>query len=169
MYHGSYLQAYKLVRYTKQDREFKNLLPCYLEHMEEHLQSVLNIEESIPELASEANADYLCVMPSTAKQNIASTKMKLAIPDARRAEKRKRTTRVDKRETNSFYKAGDATISKVRKRKGKLSSSVSKSTVATRDTNYISKKDAKRRKHKGRIVFVCVSCTTTRYRLQYLQ
>ncbi|RLU19452.1 hypothetical protein DMN91_008009 [Ooceraea biroi] len=125
---------------AKADREYENLLSCYPEH----------VEESIEELTSKADEDYFCMIPSTTKRDLVGPELNLEIPDtakARRAERRKRATKVDKRETNS--KAGDATIPKARKRKGKLRSSVSKSTVTTRDTSYIGKKEAKKRKHRG--------------------
>ncbi|XP_012056612.1 PREDICTED: uncharacterized protein LOC105619703 [Atta cephalotes] len=43
-------------------------------------------------------------------------------------------------------------VPKARKRKTKLRSSISKSTVTTRDTGFIGRKEAKKRRHKGMVI-----------------
>lgn len=148
------------MRYTKQ-AEYENLLSCYPERIEEHLQSVLGPEESVEELtASKPGEDYFHVMPSTTRGEIVDLESDFNISDtvnSKRVERRKRATRTEKKDTNSLYKVADATMSKVRKRKGKVHSSASRSTVVTRDTSYIGKKEAKRRKHRGGIAFATTS------------
>lgn len=123
--------------------------------MEEHLQSMLNMKDSIKELTS--NENYLhAIQSNSAKRNRRDAELSLNVPDivkVRRTEKGKRASRMERSESNSFYnKPGDA-LSKMRKRKGKLRSSISKSTITTKDTNLIGRKEAKRRRHKSRIKF----------------
>jgi hypothetical protein len=151
------------VRHTKQaDSEYENLLSCYPEHAEEHLQkSVLDVKESSEEL-TKTNENYFCALPSSSKRNLELNLKISDISKTRRTERRKRVMKGDKTETNSFYKASEMTISKARKRKGKLRSSASKSTIATKELNS-GKKEAKRRKYKGRIVFIW---RTNHYRVQ---
>jgi len=136
------------VRHTKQaDSEYENLLSCYPEHAEEHLQkSVLDVKESSEEL-TKTNENYFCALPSSSKRNLELNLKISDISKTRRTERRKRVMKGDKTETNSFYKASEMTISKARKRKGKLRSSASKSTIATKELNS-GKKEAKRRNIK---------------------
>ncbi|XP_029162109.1 uncharacterized protein LOC114933677 [Nylanderia fulva] len=56
---------------------------------------------------------------------------------------------MERSESNSIYNKTSHTLSKVRKKKGRLRNSVSKSTVATKDTSLIGRKEAKKRRHKG--------------------
>ncbi|XP_011872993.1 PREDICTED: uncharacterized protein LOC105564867 [Vollenhovia emeryi] len=60
----------------------------------------------------------------------------------------KSSSRTGRSEINSVYRTDNA-VSKTRKRKAKLRSSVSKSTVTTKDTGFVGRKEAKRRRHKG--------------------
>lgn len=126
--------------------------------MGEHLQSMLNIEDSIKELTSKANENYSRASPSnSAKRNMIDAKLNLNRPDiakVRRAEKSKRVSRIERSESNSVYNKSCDALSKIRKRKGRLRSSISKSTVTTKDTSLIGRREAKRRKHRGRIEFV---------------
>ncbi|EGI57954.1 hypothetical protein G5I_14142 [Acromyrmex echinatior] len=63
----------------------------------------------------------------------------------------KSRSKTGRSEINSVRKVNNAGP-KVRKRKTKLRSSISKSTVTTRDTGFIGRKEAKRRRHKGLLI-----------------
>ncbi|KYN05777.1 hypothetical protein ALC62_03256, partial [Cyphomyrmex costatus] len=63
----------------------------------------------------------------------------------------KSRSRTGRSEKNSVCRV-DSALPKARKRKTKLRSSISKSTVTTRDTGFIGRKEAKRRRHKGLVV-----------------
>lgn len=125
--------------------------------MREDLQS-LSIENSVEELTLKANEEnnyfHELIPPNSEKRDFRDAE--LNIPDTakvRRADKSNRASRLERTELNSIYnKAGD-TLSKMRKKKGRLRSSISKSTVATKDTNLIGRKEAKKRKHRGKIKF----------------
>ncbi|EFN66955.1 hypothetical protein EAG_15312 [Camponotus floridanus] len=134
----------------KASRGFENS-KSFPEYLGEHLQSMLNIEDSIKELTS--NENYLHAIPSnSAKRNITDAELNLNIPDTikvRRTEKSKRVSRLERSESNSVYnKSGDA-LSKMRKKKGRLRNSISKSTVTTKDTSLIGRREAKRRRQRG--------------------
>ncbi|KAL6422026.1 hypothetical protein ACFW04_010844 [Cataglyphis niger] len=121
------------------------------EYMQEDLQS-LSIENSVEELTSEANDYFHELIPSNSEKKDFRD-AELNIPDTakiRRVDKSKQASRMEKNESNSIYnKIGD-TLSKMRKKKVRIRSSISKSTVATKDTNLIGRKEAKKRKHRGR-------------------
>lgn len=117
---------------------------------------MLSVEDSVEKLTSKADEEsYFCIIPpNSARRDIRDAELNLNIPDiakVRRAEKSKRASRMERSESNSVYNKAGNTLSKVRKRKGRLRSSVSKSTVATKDTSLIGRKEAKRRRHRGRI------------------
>ncbi|XP_018361531.1 PREDICTED: uncharacterized protein LOC108760214 isoform X2 [Trachymyrmex cornetzi] len=63
----------------------------------------------------------------------------------------KSRSKTGRNEMNSVCRADNA-VSKVRKRKTKLRSSISKSTVTTRDTGFIGRKESKRRRYKGLVI-----------------
>lgn len=136
-------------------RGYENPKSYFPEYLEEHLQSMLNIKDSIKELTS--NENYLhTIQSNSAKRSIRDAELNLNIPDTakvKRAEKSKRASRMERSESNSFYNKPSDALSKMRKRKGRLRSSISKSTVTTKDTNLIGRKEAKRRRHKSRIKF----------------
>jgi len=117
---------------------------------------MLNIEDSIKELTS--NENYLHTIPSNSvKRNITDAELNLNIPDTakvRRAEKNKRVSRIERSESNSVYNKPGDVLSKMRKRKGRLRNSISKSTVTTKDTSLIGRRETKRRRQRGRIEFV---------------
>lgn len=127
--------------------------------MQEHLQSMLNAKDSIEKLTSKTNEENIfhVIPPNSAKRDIRDAELNLNIPDTakiKRVEKSKRVSRMERSELNSIYNNTNDTLSKVRKRKGRLRSSVSKSTVATKDTSLIiGRKEVKRRRHRGRIEF----------------
>ncbi|XP_012216078.2 putative leucine-rich repeat-containing protein DDB_G0290503 [Linepithema humile] len=128
-------------------------ISCLPEYMREHLQHLLNAEGSIEELTSKADEDYFHSMSDIVTKDIGDLELNLNILDTakvRRTERNKHVSRMERSETNSFYKADD-TISKTRKRKGKLRSSASKSTVATKETYFVRRKEIKRRKHRAQM------------------
>ncbi|CAL1677269.1 unnamed protein product [Lasius platythorax] len=138
----------------KASGEYEDPLSRFPEYVREHLQSMLRVEDSVEELTSKADEEsYFCVIPpNSARRDIRDAELNLNIPDTakvRRAEKSKRASRMERSESNSVYNKAGNTLSKMRKRKGRLRSSVSKSTVATKDTSLIGRKEAKRRRHRG--------------------
>lgn len=60
----------------------------------------------------------------------------------------KSRSKTGRSEMNSVCRADNA-MPKVRKKKTKLRSSISKSTVTTRDTGFIGRKEAKKHRYKG--------------------
>lgn len=111
---------------------------------------------SFEKMTSQIDEDYLRVMPCSARRGVERVEgvedpgLNLDTPNIariRRAEKNK--SRTGRSEINSVYRADNA-VSKARKRKAKLRSSVSKSTITTKDTGFIGRKEVKRRRHKGK-------------------
>ncbi|XP_071653282.1 uncharacterized protein [Temnothorax longispinosus] len=114
---------------------------------------------SFEKLTSQVDEDYLRVTPCSAKRsvkdiegiedsgglNLVNLNMSNTAKTRRVVKSRSRTGRS---EINSVYRM-DNSVSKPRKRKAKLRSSVSKSTVTTKDTGFIGRKEAKRRRHRG--------------------
>lgn len=122
--------------------------------MRDDLQS-LSIKNSVEELTSKANDYFHELIPSNSeKRDFRDAELNISdTAKIRRTDKSKQASRMERNESNSIYnKVGD-TLSKTRKKKGRLRSSISKSTVTTKDTNLIGRKEAKR-KHRGRIEFV---------------
>lgn len=119
--------------------------------MHEHLQQLLNAEGSIEKLTSKADENYFRSMSDIARGDIRDLELNMNNSDTakvRRMKENKRASRMERGEINSFCKV-DNTVSKSRKRKGKLRSSASKSTVTTKDTYFVRRKEAKRRRHRG--------------------
>jgi len=128
---------------------------------------------SIERLTSQADEDYFRGTPCSARKDIENIEDNedpelnldtLNIVKGRRMVKTR--SRTERSEINSVCRA-DNVMSKTRKRKAKLRSSVSKSTITTKDTGFIGKKDAKRRRHRGgeftynpslHICFTIISC-----------
>jgi len=128
---------------------------------------------SIERLTSQVDENYLRVTPCSARKDIEDVEDNedselnldtLNIVKGRQMVKSR--SRTERSEINSVCRADNA-VSKTRKRKAKLRSSVSKSTVTTKDTGFIGKKDAKRRRHRGgeftynpslHICFTIISC-----------
>lgn len=114
---------------------------------------MLSIESSTEELISKTDEDYLCVIPSCVREeDIRRSELNLDTSEdtkARQAAKCKYASGTPGSETNSACKTSDAPF-KIRKRKGKVRSSVSKSTVTTKDTCLIGRKEAKRRRNRGK-------------------
>ncbi|XP_011690061.1 PREDICTED: uncharacterized protein LOC105451365 isoform X3 [Wasmannia auropunctata] len=111
---------------------------------------------SLEGLTSRADKDYLRATSCSATRGaedvggIEDPGLNLDAPNvvkARRAVKRDRS-RTGRSDMNSVCRADNA-VSKMRKRKAKIRSSVSKSTVTTKDTGFIGRKEVKRRRHKG--------------------
>lgn len=109
---------------------------------------------SFEKLTSQVNKDYLRVTSRSARsiediEVIKDPRLNLDTPNAAKARRMmKSRTRTGKSEINSVYRMDNA-VSKPRKRKMKLRNSVSKSTVTTKDTGFIGRKDMKRRRYKG--------------------
>ena len=61
----------------------------------------------------------------------------------------KSKSKTERSEMSASVCKANNVMPKVRKRKTKLRSSISKSTVTTRDTDFIGRKEAKKRRHKG--------------------
>ncbi|KAL6260599.1 hypothetical protein P5V15_008120 [Pogonomyrmex californicus] len=112
---------------------------------------------SIEELTLQADKDYLHVMPFSARKDIEDSVLNFPnLPNILKTELTENSSKSNgersksktrKSKMSSVYKM-DSTMSKARKRKAKLRSSVSKSTITTKDTGFIGRKEAKRRRHK---------------------
>lgn len=123
--------------------------------MRGHLQSMLSVENPIEELTSKADEEnyFHVIPPISEKRNIRDAKLNLNVTNTAKVKLAEKSKRASRSESNSIYNKTGHTLSKVRKRKGRLRSSVSKSTVTTKDTNF-GRKEAKKRKHRGRIEFL---------------
>ncbi|XP_077264067.1 uncharacterized protein LOC143898447 isoform X2 [Temnothorax americanus] len=113
---------------------------------------------SFEKLTSQADENYLRVTPCSARRMVEDIEdiedlglnlVNLDMPNTAKARRVvKSRSRTGRSEINSVYRM-DNSVSKPRKRKAKLRSSVSKSTVTTKDTGFIGRKEAKRRRHRG--------------------
>ncbi|XP_032671194.1 uncharacterized protein LOC116844139 [Odontomachus brunneus] len=131
------------------DREYKSLLSSCPEYVREYLQSI--VSDSVKELVSRADEDYFCETPSCLRKDSRESELnsdRLENTKVRQAAKCKYVSGTPRNETNSTLKTSDA-ASKIRKRKGKLRSSVSKSTVTSKDTYLLNRKETKRRRNRG--------------------
>lgn len=104
---------------------------------------------------SQADDDYFRVTSCSAKRGGKDVEgdenpgLNVDTPNVAKARRMvKSRPRTGKSEMNSVCRADNA-VSKSRKRKAKLRSSVSKSTVTTKDTGFIGRKETKRRRHRG--------------------
>lgn len=138
--------------------EERNVQSCYPEQMRKYFQSMLNVKESVEKLSpkgkiSEGDENYICVLPSLAREDIRNLELNLNMfndTEVKSTGRNTHTWRMNDRKKNS--KAND-TVSKTRKRKRKLRSSVSKSTVTTKNTNLLSGKETRKLKPKGKVKY----------------
>lgn len=95
--------------------------------------------------------DYFRLMLSSAKRHdVEDSGLNLDAPSVVKVRRMKKSrSRTGRSEINSVYRKSNA-ISKGRKRKAKLQSSISKSTVTTKDTGFISREEVKKRRRKGK-------------------
>lgn len=134
-------------------------ISCLSEYVREHLQQLLNAQGSIEDLPADSTADedYFRSMPEVVREDIGDLKLNLDVSDTARIGRternKQRVSKMERNEANSSCKADD-TVPKTRKRKGKLRGSASKSTVTTKDTYFVRRKEAKRRRYKGNIEFL---------------
>lgn len=136
-------------------RAYKNLLSCCPEHLRSVLSAGRSIEE---ELTSRTAENYFRAMSSSTRGDIAEiSELDLDVSDGRKTARTEKDnsralSRAQRNEASSTCKTGDA-VSKTRKRKGKLRSFASKSTIATKDTSLVGRREIKRRRHRGRLEF----------------
>lgn len=101
----------------------------------------------------QADEDYLRVRPCSARRDVEDIEdaedpeLILDAPNATKRQTMKSRLRAERGEINSVRKTDNA-VFKARKRK-KLRSSVSKSTVTTKDTGFVGRKETKKRRHRG--------------------
>lgn len=107
---------------------------------------------SFEQLAAQADEDYLCVAPCSAsgdvEEGVEDPELNVDTPNAAKRRTVKSRLKTERSDVNSVIKTNNA-VSKARKRKAKLRSSVSKSTVTTKDTGFVGRREAKRRRHRG--------------------
>lgn len=120
---------------------------------------------SFEQLAAQADEDYLCVAPCFAsgdvEKDVEDPELNMNTPNAAKRRAVKSRPKTERSDINSVIKVNNV-VSKARKRKAKLRSSVSKSTVTTKDTGFLGRREAKRRRHRGR------KSTSRRIRLIYI-
>lgn len=133
------------------DKEYTTLLSSYPEHVREYLQSMLRVKDSVKPSVSRVDEDCFCVKPSCLRENSRESELNLGTLEATKARqtvKCKYALGMPRNETDFTCKTNDA-ASKIRKRKGKLRNSISKSTVTTKDTYLLGRKETKKRRNKG--------------------
>ncbi|XP_039311627.1 uncharacterized protein LOC105202730 isoform X3 [Solenopsis invicta] len=89
------------------------------------------------------------MLSSAKRHDVEDSGLNLDAPSVVKVRRMKKSrSRTGRSEINSVYRKSNA-ISKGRKRKAKLQSSISKSTVTTKDTGFISREEVKKRRRKG--------------------
>ncbi|XP_019695804.1 uncharacterized protein LOC105180660 [Harpegnathos saltator] len=109
---------------------------------------MLSIESSVEGFVSRMDKDHLCITPNCMQEDTGEAELNLDTSNDTKTKQTVKCKYAPGNDANSTCKMNEA-ATRIRKRKGKLRSSDSKSTVMTKDTG---RKEARRRKNKGKIV-----------------
>ncbi|EFN87312.1 hypothetical protein EAI_06082 [Harpegnathos saltator] len=140
-------QANRVSPCEQVNNKYESSSSSYPECVHEY-QSMLSIESSVEGFVSRMDKDHLCITPNCMQEDTGEAELNLDTSNDTKTKQTVKCKYAPGNDANSTCKMNEA-ATRIRKRKGKLRSSDSKSTVMTKDTG---RKEARRRKNKGHVV-----------------